>query len=339
MSPVVPSRPVLELHDVSVVFRTQHGPLTVVQGVSLHIDETESVGLVGESGSGKTVTALSVMGLLPRRTARIGGGRILLEGTPLPQPGDRAWRQIRGTRIGMVFQDPMTALNPALTIRTQICESLQYHLGMDAFAARAEAVRLLERVGIPHAAERIDDYPHQFSGGMRQRVVIAIALSCKPRLLIADEPTTALDVTVQAQIVGLLDELRRELGMSLLLITHDLGLVATIAQRVIVMYAGRVVEEGPTPSLFARPHHPYTRALLSAVPALDTPFGTTLPVVAGRPPSPADLPPGCRFAPRCPIATAQCREEPVLRESGPGQSVRCWRAFEDAAEGYHAAVR
>jgi oligopeptide/dipeptide ABC transporter ATP-binding protein len=332
--------PVLELQHVSVSFRTQAGPVTVVQDVSLAIGETESVSLVGESGSGKTVTALAVMGLLPRRTARISAGRILLDGTPLPPPGDRAWRQIRGTRIGMVFQDPMTTLNPALTVRTQICETLQYHLGMNAAAARTEAVRLLDHVGIPNAARRIDEYPHQFSGGMRQRVLIAIALSCKPRLLIADEPTTALDVTVQAQIVRLLDELRRELGMSLLLITHDLGLVATIAQRVVVMYAGRVMEEGPTVPLFARPHHPYTQALLAAVPSLDTPFGTALPVVPGRPPSPAAMPSGCRFAPRCPVRIARCAEEPELRESGPEQSVRCWRAFEGAAlEAYHAAVR
>ena len=332
--------PVLELQNVSVNFRTQGGPVTVVQDVSLAIGETESVSLVGESGSGKTVTALAVMGLLPKRTARIGAGEIRLDGTLLPPPGARAWRQIRGTRIGMVFQDPMTALNPALTVRTQICETLQYHLGMDATSARNEAVRLLERVGIPNAGRRIDDYPHQFSGGMRQRVLIAIALSCKPRLLIADEPTTALDVTVQAQIVRLLDELRRELGMSLLLITHDLGLVATIAQRVIVMYAGRVVEEGPTIPLFARPRHPYTRALLAAVPSLDTPFGASLPVVPGRPPAPSAMPSGCRFAPRCPIVAHQCVEEPVLRESGPRQAVRCWRAFEDStlAE-YHAAIR
>jgi oligopeptide/dipeptide ABC transporter ATP-binding protein len=331
---------VLELRNVSLSFRTQRGPVTVVRDVSLHIDETESVSLVGESGSGKTVTALAVMGLLPRRTARMSTGEILLDGKRLPRPGDRAWRQIRGTRIGMIFQDPMTSLNPALTVRTQICETLRYHLGMSASSARAEAVRLLERVGLPNAAGRIDDYPHQFSGGMRQRVLIAIALSCKPRLLIADEPTTALDVTVQAQIVRLLDELRRELGMSLLLITHDLGLVATIAQRVIVMYAGRVVEQGPTAPLFARPRHPYTRALLAAVPTLDTPFGTSLPVVPGRPPSPFAMPTGCRFAPRCPIVVDRCAEEPVLRESGPSQSVRCWRAFEDPAmEVYRAAVR
>ena len=318
--------PTLEIRELAVHFTGDGGIVHAVDDVSLTVGAGETVAVVGESGSGKTVTALAVMGLVDP-PGRIEAGAIELAGRALVGLNERAYREVRGQDIGMVFQDPMTALNPALRIGAQVAEAIRVHdRRVSRRAARKRAVELLERVGIVPAKKRARDFPHSLSGGMRQRVMLAIAIANHPRLLIADEPTTALDVTTQAQILELLGELQQELGMALLLVTHDLGVVAGLADRVVVMYAGRVVEEGPVDALFARPAHPYTRGLLDSVPKRGTARASLVPI-PGAPPNPTDLPEGCAFHPRCPLAEDRCRGEvPPLREIATDQRVACVRA-------------
>jgi oligopeptide transport system ATP-binding protein len=317
----------LEVNDLQTYFFTREGVVRAVDGVSFSLEKGQTLGLVGESGCGKSVTALSIMGLIPRPPARIVGGSVLFEGRDLTQLRDRQLEDVRGKEIAMIFQDPMTSLNPTLKISTQITEVLRRHLEMTKEQARRRAVELLEEVRIPKAADRLDDYPHRFSGGMRQRVMIAIALACNPKLLIADEPTTALDVTIQAGILDLLDELRREHEMSMIIITHDMGVVAETADNIAVMYAGQLIEYAPALDLFDRTEHPYTEALLSALPQLegeDIRQGR-LTAIPGLPPSLIDPPDACRFAPRCPYAEAQdscTKVEPQLREIRTGHWVR-----------------
>lgn len=317
----------LEVSDLRTQFFTREGVVHAVDGVSLAVEAGKTLGLVGESGCGKSVTALSIMRLLPTPPARIVSGAIRFDGRELTALSERELEDVRGREIGMVFQDPMTALNPTLTIGTQLIEVLQRHLRLDRRPARRRAAELLAEVGIPRADERLGDYPHRFSGGMRQRVGIAMAIACEPRLVIADEPTTALDVTVQAQVLDLLDDLRRERQMAMLLITHNMGVVAESADDVAVMYAGQIVEQAPASELFSRPEHPYTEALLSALPDLDDPDArqSRLTAIPGRPPDLLDPPVACRFAARCPFAErSDCcvLEAPALRELRSGHWVR-----------------
>ena len=315
--------PLLEIADLTVRFRNDDGWMTAVEDVSLQLDEGEALGIVGESGSGKSVTALSVLRLHTASTTRLPSGSIRWGGRDLLGLSMREMRSIRGGEIAMIFQDPMSSLNPVLTIADQIGETLRLHQGLDAKTARKRAVELLELVRIPDAARRVDEYPHRLSGGMRQRVMIAIAIACRPKLLIADEPTTALDVTIQAQILDLLRDLQKELGMSVILITHDMGVIAEFARRVMVMYAGRVVETAPVSTLFRAPLHPYTEGLLAAIPKLDTDM-RRLPAIPGSIPDPTLVIPGCRYSPRCPIVLAACRlEAPALLPAGPGREARC----------------
>jgi peptide/nickel transport system ATP-binding protein/oligopeptide transport system ATP-binding protein len=319
--------PVLKVTDLKTVFRTRDGAIHAVNGVSFEIAPGELLGVVGESGSGKSVTMMSLMGLLPSPPAEIAGGSILYQGREVRQMSEREMRELRGGEIGFVFQDPMTSLNPVFTVGFQLMEPIREHLGLSKAAARARAADLLKLVGIPDAENRLNDYPHQFSGGMRQRVMIAIALSCDPKVLIADEPTTALDVTIQAQILEIVRELRHKLGMGIIWITHDLGLVAGIADRVMVMYGGQVVEHGPVAELFAHPRHPYTRALLGTVPSVTGPRERRLKTIEGQPPIMTRAPTSCPFAPRCPHAFDRCRAENPVREIvGPGHDVACWWA-------------
>ena len=319
--------PLLDVRDLRTHFFTREGVVRAVDGVSFSVDAGKTLGIVGESGCGKSVTALSIMGLIPRPPARIVEGSVNFDGRDLTKFSERQLQDVRGRQIAMIFQDPMTSLNPTLRIRTQITEVLDRHFGYSKDEARARAVELLEEVQIPRAAARLDDYPHRFSGGMRQRVMIAIALACNPKLLIADEPTTALDVTVQAEILDLLEELRREHEMGMIIITHDMGVVAETADEVAVMYAGQIVEQAETQDLFDRAEHPYTEALLGALPQLegeDIRHGR-LRSIPGRPPDLIAPPPGCRFAPRCPYANLQdgCAEHvPELRQIRPGHLVR-----------------
>jgi oligopeptide/dipeptide ABC transporter ATP-binding protein len=320
-------RPVtlLSVQGLSVAF----GPSRVLEDVSLDVGDAEVVGVVGESGSGKSMTALAVMGLLPPG-GRIGAGRILFEGRDITALREAGMARLRGARMAMIFQDPTASLNPVLTVGEQVAEVLRHHRGLDRRAARAEAVALLGLVEIADAPRRVDDYPHQLSGGMRQRAMIAIALACRPRLLIADEPTTALDATVQAGILDLLRGLRRDLGMAVLLITHDLGVVSEICERVVVVYAGRIAEAGAAEAILGRPAHPYTRALLAAIPRLEGPIGE-LAAIGGTVPAPDGLPPGCRFAPRCPHALPACdAAPPALRPTAAGTEAACIRAEEIA---------
>src|SRR5918992_2860186 len=291
----------LEVENVRTYFHTREGVVRAVDGVSFQVDIGRTLGIVGESGCGKSVTALSIMGLLPTPPARIEGGSVTFAGHDLTTLPERRLEDIRGAEIGMIFQDPMTSLNPTLTIGLQITETLRRHLGMDKKQARKRAVELLEEVRIPNAAARLNDYPHRYSGGMRQRVMIAIALSCNPKLLIADEPTTALDVTVQAAILDLLDELRESHDIAMIIITHDMGVVAETAEDVAVMYAGQIVEHAPAFDLFESPEHPYTEALLGALPNIEEGDARTqrLTTIAGRPPDLIDPPSACRFSPRC----------------------------------------
>jgi oligopeptide/dipeptide ABC transporter ATP-binding protein len=318
---------ILEVNDLRTHFFTREGVVQAVDGVTFALEKGQTLGLVGESGCGKSVTALSIMGLIPKPPARIVSGSVLFEGRDLVTLKDRQLEEIRGKEIAMIFQDPMTSLNPTLKISTQITEVLRRHLDMPKQQARRRAVELLEEVRIPKAAERLDDYPHRFSGGMRQRVMIAIALACNPKLLIADEPTTALDVTIQAGILDLLDDLRREHEMSMIIITHDMGVVAETADRIAVMYAGQIVEYAPALDLFAHPEHPYTSALLAALPQLEAEDarGGRLTAIPGLPPSLVDPPDACRFAERCPYAANDdpCAREPQeLRELRTGHWVR-----------------
>jgi oligopeptide/dipeptide ABC transporter ATP-binding protein len=319
----------LEVTDLRTHFFTREGVVRAVDGVDLSVERGKTLGIVGESGCGKSVTALSIMGLIPKPPARIVSGSILFDGRDLTKLSDRELEAVRGRKIGMIFQDPMTSLNPTLTIGTQLTETLMRHLGMSKTDARRRAVELLEEVHIPNAADRLSDYPHRFSGGMRQRVMISIAISCNPALLIADEPTTALDVTVQATILDLLDELREQHEMAMIIITHDMGVVAEVADDVAVMYAGQIVEQADAFSLFDRPEHPYTEALLTALPQLegeeeDIREGR-LNTIPGRPPDLIAPPEACRFAPRCPHRDREdtCTTvPPELREIRPGHLVR-----------------
>jgi len=315
----------LDVEDLSVTFPSERGVVHAVDGASLHVEAGETLALVGESGSGKSVTALTLLGLAGD-AARVVRGRARFDGIDLLQLPRRELRRLRGNRIGMIFQEPMSSLNPVLTIGKQVAEPIRLHRGLSWHAARERAVELLERVSIPDARHRLDSYPHHFSGGMRQRVMIAMALACDPRLIIADEPTTALDVTVQAQILALLRRVTEETGAALLLITHDLGVVARAADRVAVMYAGRIAETAPVRELYARPAHPYTQGLLDSVPTLTGRPGSRLATIPGQPPDLAGLPPGCPFAPRCPHARADCRDaRPVLERVAPGHWRACFR--------------
>jgi peptide/nickel transport system ATP-binding protein/oligopeptide transport system ATP-binding protein len=316
----------LEVRDLRTWFFTDQGVAKAVDGVSFDVREGETLGIVGESGCGKTVTSLSVMGLLPEPPARImEGSSVRFMGEELIGVGERRMRRLRGNEISMIFQEPMSSLNPVYRVGDQIAEALRLHLGMDRSSARAEVVRLLAEVGISEPERRLDEYPHQLSGGMRQRVMIAMALSCEPKLLIADEPTTALDVTIQAQILELLAELRKRHGMAVLLITHDLGVVAEVCDRVVVMYAGQVVETGSVYDIFQSPAHPYTHGLLASLPSVENP-GQRLASIAGTVPNPIHWPEGCRFRARCALAIDGCeRPQELLRGEGEGRTVRCWR--------------
>jgi oligopeptide transport system ATP-binding protein len=315
----------LRLTDLTVDFSSQEGTVHAVNKVSFDVAPGELVGLVGESGCGKSVTATAILGLTRMVTNATISGSILFEGRDLVQMPEKDVRDIRGRDISMIFQDPVTSLNPVLTIERLMTEGLEVHLGLSHSDAIKRSIELLAEVGIPKAGRRIKDYPHQFSGGMRQRVMIAIALSCNPKLLLADEPTTALDVTIQAQILRLLKRLSADHDAAVITITHDLGVVAGMCQRILVMYAGRMVESGPAKPLFAKPHHPYTVGLLRSVPRLDEPRGITLQTIAGLPPDLAHLPPGCSFAPRCWLATEECWQAvPELYDTDPGRASACF---------------
>jgi oligopeptide/dipeptide ABC transporter ATP-binding protein len=326
---------VLEVKGLQTVFFTNSGLFRAVDDVSFHLRRGETLAIVGESGCGKSVTALSIMRLVPNPPGRIVGGKILLEGTDLLALDEVEMRQMRGNRISMIFQEPMTSLNPVIRIGDQISEAVRLHRGTRAKAAWEQAVEMLRLVRIPEPARRAQEYPHQLSGGMRQRAMIAMALACQPALLIADEPTTALDVTIQAQILALILDLQKQLGMGLILITHDLGMVAQTAQRVIVMYAGKKVEEADVEALFANPRHPYTRGLMASIPAVSTEqskAGARLNEIPGTVPALTRLPAGCAFAPRCPLAVERCRQEyPSLRDFGGDHLAACWRAADMAA--------
>jgi len=316
----------LEIEDLKVYFDTEDGVLHAVEGVSLGIDAGETLGLVGESGCGKSVTAMTVMRLLPMPPGRIAGGQVRWRGKDLVTADDATIRSVRAKQIAMIFQEPMTSLNPVYSVGEQIAEVVRLHQNLGRRAALDRAAEMLQLVQIPNATRRINDYPHQFSGGMRQRVMIAMALSCNPKLLIADEPTTALDVTIQAQILDLINELKERLGMSVLLITHAMGVVAETAQRVVVMYAGNIVEEAPVGELFKKPLHPYTQGLIRSIPRIDT-AATVKPrleTIKGTVPKLIDPIPGCRFAPRCAFAKDECRVAmPPLLEVSPGHKVAC----------------
>ncbi|MDA0253591.1 MAG: ABC transporter ATP-binding protein [Planctomycetota bacterium] len=300
---------VLTIRDLRTFFQTDGHVVKAVDGVSFSVRRGETLGVVGESGSGKSVACLSALRLVPSPPAFHPSGEIRFQGRDLLRLPEPEIEALRGNRLAMIFQDPMTSLNPYLRVARQLTEVLEVHQGATPAAARREAIAMLERVGIPDAGRRIDQYPHQFSGGMRQRVMIAMALLCQPEVLLADEPTTALDVTVQAQILELIAELQASLGTAVVLVTHDLGVVAGTADRVVVMYAGRIVEEGPTGELFANPQHPYTRGLLASMPRIDTPPTGHLEAIAGLPPDLGHLPTGCAFHPRCPLASDRCRHE------------------------------
>ena len=321
----------LEVEDLHVHFETSRGIVRAVEGLSFHVGRGEVLAIVGESGSGKSVSALSIMRLLPRLTGHISKGRITFDGKNLLALDEEGMREIRGRDMSMIFQEPMTSLNPILTIGLQITEPLQIHLGMSVSQARARAVELMRLVGIPDPERRLEQYPHQFSGGMRQRVMIAIGLACNPKLIIADEPTTALDVTIQAQILELMKDLSRKLNIALIIITHNLGVVARYADRVIVMYAARLVEQGTADAVFHRPRHPYTMGLLRSVPRLDRPRGAKLETIEGLPPNLATAPPGCRFAPRCPYRIDDCAKPPPLVATDTGGLSACIRHAEIAA--------
>jgi oligopeptide/dipeptide ABC transporter ATP-binding protein len=323
---------ILEVRNLKTYFSTDDGIVKAVDDVSFSLAKGETLGIVGESGCGKSVTSLSVMRLIPSPPGRIMAGDILLDSASVLAMGKRELRELRGGRISMIFQDPMTCLNPFLRISTQLVETLQLHQGLDKREAKIKAVEMLRMVGIPHPEKRIDAYPHQFSGGMRQRVMIAMALSCNPEILIADEPTTALDVTIQAQILEIIKELSRKLGTAVILITHDLGVVSGMCDRICVMYAGRMVERGSTDVIFADPKHPYTRGLIRSVPRLDKVTGERLYSIQGTPPSLIDMPECCPFHPRCEHAMEVCRKQyPPETDFGDGHRAHCWLYGEAAA--------
>jgi len=319
-------RPVLEVRDLRTYFSVDGGELRAVDGVSFSVAPGRTLGVVGESGCGKSMTALSVMGLVPEPPGRIVGGEVLFDGIDLLKLTAAELRERRGNQISMIFQEPMTSLNPAFTVGDQIVEGILRHRKVTKQQAKAHAIEMLRRVRIPSPERRFDEYPHKLSGGMRQRVMIAMALACDPKLLIADEPTTALDVTIQAQILELMRQLRDETGAAIMIITHDLGVIAEIAHEVIVMYAGKVVERAGVADLFREPQHPYTIGLLGSIPKL-TAVQPRLTTIEGVVPNPLAMPAGCRFHPRCPFVVDQCRAaEPPLREIRPGQLAACWRA-------------
>ncbi|WP_028029043.1 ABC transporter ATP-binding protein [Gemmobacter nectariphilus] len=323
------AQPVLDVRGLKTVFRTRGGLIHAVNDVSFSLRPGELLGVVGESGSGKSVTMMSLLGLLPSPPAQNAGGQVMFDGKDLLKVAPAELRAVRGGKIGFIFQDPMTSLNPVFTVGFQIMEPLRRHLGLDKERARKRAAELLDLVGIPDAARRLKDYPHQFSGGMRQRVMIAIALACDPKVLIADEPTTALDVTIQAQILELVRDLRQKLGMAIVWITHDLGVVAGISDRVMVMYGGQVVEMAPVKELFARPRHPYTQALLQTIPALHGAREARLRTIEGQPPILRKAPAACPFMSRCRHAVPLCGlENPARRTLTPGHDVACHRAEE-----------
>ncbi|MBM3534569.1 MAG: ABC transporter ATP-binding protein [Alphaproteobacteria bacterium] len=320
------SEPLLAVGSLSTEFKTDHGRFRAVDEVSFSIEKGKTLGVVGESGCGKSVTALSIMGLVPSPPGNIVGGSIRFEGQELVGLAPERYQGLRGNRMGMIFQEPMTSLNPAFTIGDQISEAILRHEEVGPAEAKARTIELLRRVRIPSPERRFDDYPHKLSGGMRQRAMIAMALSCSPDLLIADEPTTALDVTIQAQILDLLTELRAESGMAIMLITHDLGVIAEMADEVLVMYAGRVIERAPAEALFATPQHPYTIGLMGSIPRLDQ-EQERLAAIEGQVPNLTQLPQGCRFRARCPFAVAACAEaDPPLIEVTPGHLAACIRA-------------
>lgn len=317
-------RPLIEVKNLKTHFHTEDGLVRSVDGVSFEINEGETLGIVGESGCGKSVTSISIMGLVPKPGGKIAAGEILFRGEDLTKKSVEAMRKIRGNEISMIFQEPMTSLNPVYTVGEQIAEAVILHQKLSKREAAARAVEMLKKVGIPSPEKRARDYPHQMSGGMRQRVMIAMALSCNPKLLIADEPTTALDVTIQAQILELMKQLRDEYNTAIMLITHDLGVIAEVADRVAVMYAGKIVEYTDVKSIFAAPRHPYTIGLLNSIPKL-TGGQKRLEPIKGVVPSPLNLPAGCKFSNRCPFVQEKClAAEPELAETTPGHAVRCW---------------
>jgi peptide/nickel transport system ATP-binding protein len=335
-----PSAPLLEVEGLRTYFELRHGAVKAVDGVSFSLAPHETLAIVGESGCGKSITALSLMRLVPEPPGRIVGGAVRLAGRDLLALDEEAMRSVRGKDIAMIFQEPMTSLNPVLTVGSQIAETVLLHERVNKKQAWAKAIEMLRLTRIPEPAQRAREYPHQLSGGMRQRAMIAMALACNPQVLIADEPTTALDVTIQAQILDIILDLQRKLGTAVILITHDLGVVAETAQRVIVMYAGRKVEEAPVEELFARPQHPYTHGLMASIPRLplmrggadDT--GERLQEIPGMVPALSNLPPGCVFAPRCAHAQARCRAAyPDYREKRPGHWAACWRSRELYGDG------
>lgn len=330
----------LEVYNLKVSFFTHVGEVQAVRGTTFALEAGEAVALVGESGCGKSVTAQSIMRLIPDPPGRIVGGSILFEGQDLAKASEKQMEKIRGNQIGMIFQDPMTSLNPTMTIGRQLMEGIMKHQGLSKKEAKEKAVEMLSLVGIPQPDRRVNQYPHEFSGGMRQRVMIAMALSCEPRLLIADEPTTALDVTIQAQIIELMKELKEKTGTSIILITHDLGVVAGLCSRVLVMYAGQIVESGLIRDVFYHPKHPYTYSLLRAVPRLDAKQKSRLVSIPGQPPDLLNPPKGCSFAPRCEFAMRVCLERPpeevVLEDH---HMARCWLLAEGAPQVYLEGVR
>ena len=326
------AQPVLEVQDLKTIFRTRGGEVHAVNSVSFDLRPGELLGVVGESGSGKSVTMMSLIGLLPSPPAEVRKGQVLFDGLDLLKCTPAQLRAVRGPGIGFIFQDPMTSLNPVFTVGYQLREPLMKHMGMSRAQAQIRSRELLELVGIPDAGQRLKDYPHQFSGGMRQRVMIAIALACDPKVLIADEPTTALDVTIQAQIIELVKDLRQKLGMAIVWITHDLGVIAGIADRIMVMYGGQIVEHGAVKEVFARPRHPYTRALLQTVPSVRGARAEKLNVIEGQPPILRAEPSACPFAPRCTQAFARCTQaNPARYVAGPAHDAACFWDFDENA--------
>lgn len=318
----------LSVKDLKTYFYTDDGVIPAVDGVSFDLDRGGTIGIVGESGCGKSVTSLSIMGLVPQPPGKIEGGVIEFEGKNLLDLSEAEMRNIRGNDISMIFQEPMTSLNPVFTVGNQIAEAIILHQNVDKATAREKAIEMLRLVGIPSPEQRVDDYPHQMSGGMRQRVMIAMALSCNPKLLIADEPTTALDVTIQAQILDLMRELREELGTAIMMITHDLGVIAELVEKVVVMYTGKIVEAADTHTIFKNPKHPYTVGLLASIPRLDG-DGSRLQAIPGSVPIPGEFPKGCGFHPRCAFATDLCvRKRPPAFDLGNGHEVACWKVVD-----------
>ncbi|PSB05366.1 peptide ABC transporter ATP-binding protein [filamentous cyanobacterium CCP2] len=319
------SMPLLDVRNLQTQFFTDRGIVHAVNGVSFQVNPGETIGIVGESGSGKSITVLSVMRLIASPPGKIVGGEVWFEGRDVLKLSLKEMQALRGNEISMIFQDPMTSLNPVLRIEKQMTEAIQAHMGLSSSQAKARAIELLQHVGIPGATDRIRNFPHQFSGGMRQRVMIAMGLTCNPKLLIADEPTTALDVTIQAQIVELVKRLKAELGMAVIWITHDLSLLASLADRILVMYAGQIVEQSPLHALYHNPRHPYTIGLLQSIPRLDEQRQARLKPIDGLPPSLVNYPRGCPFAPRCQFAIDPCHtEDPPLEAASPDHQVACW---------------